>query len=263
MSTSTNPTSIVFSSCRNCSISAIVQRHGVSIADTDANFQATREHVHYDLGLDFTIPNVTDVLRAGNAQGTEKYGTLNLSPNDQDTVLRLESEDRQQLYNSIRHRLMDDEASRKVRELIKRGSVVDLGNRIEAATVLGDNYSRDPHAKNQSFRSWLSSIYSTTDLEDRVRGVLENRRLRSLTTSQLRAEARGQQPQASSSPILPLAIDGEAIVKASAGQIRTWIKQYGQEQLNDRIREYKEANQALDAAMRRDAEYRRTHRGEE
>lgn len=225
-------------------------RHGINVASTDANFEATRSHLHFDLGVDFAVENVLAVLKDGNAQGTEKYGTLNLSANDPAQVKSMDQQDRDLIYNSIKHRLAyRQDLLQKAKEKIAQLSIPELRSRVDACTTLAKDYSKDPRSQDPVFTSHFASLSSTADLQAKAAVVLENRRLRGLTPQQLReeaAQARGQQPQqVGGYPPLPDSIDGDDIIKMSANQIRDLIKRHGRHALDLRLAEYREAVQAI------------------
>lgn len=205
---------------------------GISVAPNRANWSLILD-VLYAKSKPVTMENILWAIFQGN---------LNFA---QDDTAQVHQQERQNIYASIRPRLTGDPHSEQIRQLCNTLPIVELRERIKLCEEIANNYSRSPLAVNEEFRKQMVSVSPNRDLQARVDQIRENRRLRRLTPAELRAEAaaaRPQQPQSERDdgyrPI-PLSIDGDAVVKASPYQLREWLKLYGKEQIDAKIREYK------------------------
>lgn len=206
---------------------------GISIAGNRANWSLVRQAL--PLGEMPTMESIFRVLMAG---------TLNFAKDNMDAV---QAQARQDIYQSIRSRLVGDPHSEQIRILCNTLPIVELRNRIKLCEEIANNYSRSPWAINEEFRKHMVSVPPNHDLQARVDQIRENRRLRSLSPAELRAEAaEGRQPiQQHEYPKLPPELyDGTRIVAADANTIRSYIKKFGQPQLNEAIVRYKKLNEA-------------------
>lgn len=83
------------------------------------------------------------------------------------------------------------------------------------------------------------------NLRERVQVIEQNRALASMSTEDLKAVSRGQRVEQRTQVVqqshghrpLPADIDAQAIVKASKHQLRDWVRLYGSQQINDRLRQ--------------------------
>lgn len=139
-------------------------------------------------------------------------------------------------------RLTGDPRSEQIRVLSNTLPIVELRERIKLCEEIAGWYSHSPLASDEEFRKQMVSVSPIHELQARVSVIRENRRLRSLSPTELKAESAAARPQPPKYeyPQLPSEYyDGYKIVASSAPQIKDLLRRYGREQVDAAIMRYK------------------------